>query len=304
MQDRVNVLVTTYNGAQFLREQLESIEVQTWPEICVTIRDDGSTDETTELLEAWAAGRSHVTVLGGSRLGVTKNFLTLLAHPDEESDYFAFADQDDVWLPDKVERAVSALRLCRADEPTMYCTRLEYADERLRHLGYTSVPKRLGFANALVENIATGCTMVMNRCARELVCEKLPDRALIHDWWCYLVVSAFGKVIYDERPSIRYRQHENNLTGGTPSRMELFMRRSLRFLRYEKGRPLVSDQAAEFNRCFGDRLGEQDREILERFLSIRGGLKERISYNAAMDVWRQSWVDTMILRAMILMGRA
>jgi len=145
---------------------------------------------------------------------------------------------------------------------------------------------------------------VLNRSARELVCEKLPEKALIHDWWCYLVVSAFGRVIYDERTSIRYRQHANNVTGGTPSPLELFGRRFRRFLSHEKGRPLVSDQAAEFKRCFGDRLSVHDRETLERFLCVRGGLKERIFYNAAMDVWRQSWVDTMILRAMILVGRA
>ena len=304
MPEQVRILLTTHNGLGFLREQLQSIDAQTWPEIRVTVRDDGSTDETNELLEKWALGKPHVRLLRGSRLGVTKNFLTLLAHADGDSDYFAFSDQDDVWLPDKMERAVLCLRGCDQDRPAMYCARLEYVDENLNHLGYTNVPKRVGFANAVVENVATGCTMVLNRSARELVCEKLPEKALIHDWWCYLVVSAFGRVIYDERTSIRYRQHANNVTGGTPSPLELFGRRFRRFLSHEKGRPLVSDQAAEFKRCFGDRLSVHDRETLERFLCVRGGLKERIFYNAAMDVWRQSWVDTMILRAMILVGRA
>ncbi len=281
MPEQVRILLTTHNGLGFLREQLQSIDAQTWPEIRVTVRDDGSTDETNELLEKWALGKPHVRLLRGSRLGVTRNFLTLLAHPDGDSDYFAFSDQDDVWLPDKMERAVLCLRGCDQDRPAMYCARLEYVDENLNHLGYTNVPKRVGFANAVVENVATGCTMVLNRSARELVCEKLPEKALIHDWWCYLVVSAFGRVIYDES-----------------------RRRFRRILSYEKGRPLVSDQAAEFKRCFGDRLSVHDRETLERFLCVRGGLKERIFYNAAMDVWRQSWVDTMILRAMILVGRA
>lgn len=304
MAERVNVLLTTHNGAKFLRNQLESIDAQSWPEIRVTVRDDGSTDGTDELLEEWARGKHHVTLLRGTRLGVTRNFFTLLASSDDDSEYFAFSDQDDVWLPTKVERAVEALRVCRTDEPAMYCTRLEFVDENLGHLGYSSVPRRLGFANAVVENIATGCTLVLNRCARQLVCERLPEKALIHDWWCYLVLSAFGKVIYDGRPSIRYRQHASNLTGGTPSTLELFGRRFLRFLRYEKGRPLVSGQAAEFKRCFGDLLSVSDKETLDRFLSVRGKLGDRIFYSAVMDVWRQSWMDTVILRAMILLGRA
>lgn len=304
MKDSVNVLLATYNGAKFLREQLESFDAQTLRPTRVTIRDDGSTDETVQQIKEWAAGRSNVALLQGPRLGVTKNFFALLANPDEESDYFAFSDQDDVWLPSKIENGVAALLECRHDEPAMYCTRVEYVDENLNHLGHSRVPRGTGFTNALVENVATGCTVMLNRCARDLVCEKPPETALIHDWWCYLVISAFGRVIYDEKPSIKYRQHANNLTGGTPSNLELFKRRFARFLKYKKGTLLVSDQAIEFKRCFGDRLGARERNTLERFLSIRAGLKDRITYNAVMDVWRQSWLDTMILRALILMGRA
>jgi glycosyltransferase involved in cell wall biosynthesis len=303
MQDRVNVLLTTYNGSRFLREQLESIDAQTLPPYRVTIRDDGSTDDTNRRVEKWAAGRANVLLLRGPRLGVTNNFFAVLANPDTKSDYFAFADQDDVWLPDKMERAVVALRQCSSGEPAMYCTRVECVDESLRHLGYSKIPKRPGFANALVENIATGCTMMLNRCARELVCERLPQRALLHDWWCYLTISSLGKIFYDERPSIQYRQHASNVTGAATTQWELFRLRFLRFLQHKRGARLLSDQAVEFQRCFGDLLKAQDKKTLERFLSVRGSFGDRVSYNAMMDVWRQTWPDTMILRALILMGR-
>ena len=303
MSGRVNVLLATYNGSRFLREQLQSIESQTFPIARITVRDDGSTDDTPALMEEWAAGRTDALLLRGPRVNVTKNFFALLASPDKDSDFFAFSDQDDVWLPDKLGSAISALSGHGVDEPVMYCSRLEYVDESLRHLGYSRIPRRVDFGNALVENVATGCTVVLNRRARDLVVERLPEKAVVHDWWCYLVISAFGQVIYDPVPHIKYRQHENNVIGGTSSFPRMLSRRVSRFLGAGRGTKRLSDQALEFQKCFGGALPARPKEILERFLAVRGSLWTRLAYNVAMDVWRQSWVDTAILRTLILIGR-
>jgi len=301
---RVNVLLATYNGSRFLGEQLKSLDAQTLAPSRVTIRDDDSSDSTLPLVREWAEGKSSVILLSGPRLGAAKNFLTLLAHPDEGSDYFAFCDQDDVWLPNKIERAVEELRRHDADVPAMYCARVELVDKNLAHLGYSRTPKRVGFANALVENVATGCTVLLNRTARDLICRRLPDRMMLHDSWCYLVVSALGEVVFDERPLIKYRQHPGNHVGAPASALELFPKRVRRFLRPDGFlRRGLSDQAAEFERCFGELLSVRDKRTLNRFLCVRRGFKERAFYGAMMDVWRQSRVDTMILRALILMGR-
>jgi glycosyltransferase involved in cell wall biosynthesis len=303
MKVRIHVLLASYNGSRFLQGQLDSIESQTLPVSRITVRDDGSTDSTLTLVQEWAAERPNVNLVRGPRLGVTKNFFALLTNQDEESDFFAFSDQDDIWLPDKMENAVSGLSRHSADEPLMYCSRLEYVDERLRHLGYSRIPRRVDFGNALVENIATGCTVVLNRRARDLIVARLPEKALVHDWWCYLVVSAFGKVIYDPRPSIKYRQHGNNQIGGTSSAHDLFRRRLARFRMGDWGAKRLSSQALAFERYFGDILAPHHKRVLERFLTVRGNLWTRLSYNAAMDVWRQSRFDTAILRTLILMGR-
>jgi glycosyltransferase involved in cell wall biosynthesis len=303
MSDRVNILLTTYNGSLFLREQLESFQSQTHQPHRITIRDDGSTDDTMSILSEWTASRPNTSVLTGPNLGVTKNFFTLLAEEDRSCDYFAFADQDDVWLPNKIENAVASLSRHDAGRPLMYCSRVEYVDEGLVHLGYSRIPGRADFANALVENIATGCTAVLNRRARDLVIGRLPEKALIHDWWCYLVVSAFGTILYDHRPGIKYRQHARNLTGGTASTVELFRRRLIRFFKGSRNLKPLSDQALEFRRCFGDVLTVEHRGILERFLEVRGDLWTRLRYNTEIDVWRQTQTDTLILRVLILMGR-
>jgi glycosyltransferase involved in cell wall biosynthesis len=300
---RVNVLLATHNGERYLGEQLASLESQSHPISLVTIRDDGSTDGSLRLLQEWAVGRPKVRLSDGPNLGVTNNFFTLLQNAEEGCDYFAFCDQDDVWLPDKLERAVRTLGGYPREEPSLYCSRLELVDENLDHLGYSKIPNRISFLNALVENIVTGCTIVLNRTARSLICTRLPRHAILHDWWCYLAISSLGKVIYDARPSIKYRQHGNNQIGASVSSVHLFKRRVLRFLRRSPDEPLLSDQAVEFKRCYGDCLNIRDKALLERFLSVRENLGRRISYGAVMDVQRQSWSDTMILRALILLGR-
>jgi glycosyltransferase involved in cell wall biosynthesis len=300
---RVNILLGIYNGSRFLSGQLQSIDAQTLPPHRITIRDEGSTDDSVLQVQRWATKRPNVSILSGPRLGVLGNFFTLLASEDNDSDCFAFCDQDDIWLPDKLLCAVQELRKYGDTVPVMYCSRVEYVDENLRHLGYSSIPREPNFANALVENIATGCTVVLNRSARNLISQALPRMALMHDWWSYLVVSAFGRVCYDQRPNIKYRQHAGNLIGATTAPMEAFKRRYNRFLERPPGSKLLTDQAGEFKRCFGKVLNPEYRFILERFLRLRGNLWTRISYNFKMDVWRQTWIDTTILRTMILIGR-
>ncbi len=303
MTQLLSILLPTYNGRRYLPELLKSLLAQTYPDVAIRVHDDGSTDDTYSFLRSWAAGRSNVHLTHGENRGVARSFFRLLGESDAESEYFAFCDQDDVWLPDKLERAVKAIRHQPADEPVMYCSRIELVDMNLRHLAYSRVLRRMGFANALVENVATGCTMVLNRGARDLVCQRLPQRAVMHDWWCYMVLSAFGRVIYDERPSVKYRQHGNNVFGAASSRAGLFKRRLLRFLKLPRSAKLFGDWVEEFGACHREALGPEHKAIFDRFLTIRGNLWDRLSYSVAMDVWRQWWVDTMILRALILMGR-
>lgn len=303
INERINILLPTYNGIRYLPKLLDSLLAQTCPELITSIRDDGSTDETYTFLCAWASGRAGVLLSRGERLGAAGGFLHLLQTSCPSCQYFAFCDQDDIWLPDKIERAIAALQACGPDEPAMYCSRIEYVDEQLRHLGYSRIPKRVEFSNALVQNMAAGCTIVLNRRARDLICERLPRKVLWHDWWCYLVVCAFGKVTYDEKPSIRYRLHANNHTGAQTSFLASVKSRIARFSAEQKGSRCFSNQALEFHRCFGDRLSAPYKRTLERFLSVRGSLRDRISYNVAMEVWRQTWLDTALLRALILIGR-
>lgn len=299
----MNVLLSTFNGEKFLPQLLESLERQSHPATRITIRDDGSTDGTIQLVTEFAARRSDVALISGRRLGVTQSFLALLQAADGGCNYFAFCDQDDVWEPKKLQNAVEMLERYSPSEALLYCSAVEYVDSELRHLGYSRPPREIGFANALVENVPTGCTIVLNRSARQIVTAKLPCNPLAHDWWCYLVVSAFGRVCYEHRPSIKYRQHQHNAVGVALKPWEQFRRRLKRFRESGPEGLKFTEQARMFYEHFNTSLGPQHRQTLRCFLKVREGVWSRIVYAARMGVTRQSKLDKAILRLLIALGR-
>ncbi len=219
------ILIATYNGGPFLAEQLRSLETQSQEDWVLVARDDLSTDATSVTLDQFAArskpGRLVRLSSGAARLGALGNFLALLEHAPPARSY-AFCDQDDVWLPDKLARAARALDREPDEQPVLYCARQKIVDGTLHELGLSPVPKRpLSLRNALVQNVATGCTIVMNEAARRAVLAVPPPAATLHDWWSYLVVTAIGgRVIFDTQPVILYRQHGANAVGAVPSIVE------------------------------------------------------------------------------------
>lgn len=300
---KVNVLLSTYNGEMYVREQLDSILQQKDVDVVLHVRDDGSKDSTVAILTEYAAKHTNIHVFQKENVGVVKSFFELMRIADTTSEYFAFCDQDDVWEPAKLANAVEHLSKANNDIPQLYFCRLEYVDQHLNHLGYSPDACKVGFGNALVQNLATGCAVVINNTAREMILSHLPSQAMMHDWWSYLVVSAFGNVIFDNRVGIKYRQHGSNEVGGTPSLMESMKRRFKRFKNHGKHVFLVSEQASEFVRCHGATLPFNIKKTADRFLASKSTLGSRVRYTLNMDVWRNTTLDDFILRVMILIDR-
>lgn len=218
MSPHVAILLCTYQGEQHLTEQLDSFHAQTHAQWTTWASDDGSQDGTRQLLEAyqksWNADK--LKIYEGPRKGFVANFMSLICRPEIQADYYALSDQDDVWHADKLARAVQWLASVPPDVPALYCTRTELIDECGMLIGTSrQFTRKPAFANALVQNIAGGNTMVFNNPARQLLMLAGPDvQVVAHDWWVYIVVSACGgNVYYDTSPSLRYRQHSENLIG-------------------------------------------------------------------------------------------
>lgn len=301
---RVTVLLSTYNGSRFLQQQLNSLYQQTYPDIRILVRDDGSTDSTRSILGSEQSKGSIEILEGHNNLGPAPSFFELLrSAASTGTEYVAFCDQDDVWQPDKIAHAVSALTALADNFPAMYCTRLEIADEQLKHIGYTDVPRKIGFGNALVENVAVGCTMVLNRKAIDLICEDLPRKVLIHDWWCYLVISCLGEIIFDDKASIKYRQHGCNTIGLATNRFDRLGRKLRRFFGTGGGHLWVSEQASAFSSIFGDRIPLSKRRVLDTFIAAKSSYLCRLQMVFSKDIWRQKWSDNLILRILLLINK-
>lgn len=305
MSGRLTILMSTYNGLPWLDEQLDSIARQTWPDVRLRIRDDGSTDGTPTRLRAFAhTSRLSDGVVFGKNVGVFNSFMALLADAGDDSGYYAFCDQDDVWLPDKCERAIGLLQTVATDTPAMVCSRLRFTDADLNPTGWSPIPTETGFHNALVQNQATGCTIVMNASARRTILKSVPDWALMHDWWCYLVVSAFGTVIFDPEPGVLYRKHGTNVTPAAPHWVAEFGNRLKRYWTDQGIVKRVTDQAREFRSRHGHALPPEKAHMLDGFLAARRlSWFGRFRYALRSPLRRNTPIDTWLMRVLITIGR-
>lgn len=269
---RFAILMATYDGARFLDEQLRSIEAQDIQRIDVIVSDDGSTDSTGALLAAWARRwrKGRFEVVSGPRRGFAENFRTLLLRDISDVDYIAFSDQDDIWRPEKLSSAASALGAF-AGRPALFCSRTELIDIGGDSVGLSPDFRRSpSFENALVQSLAGANTMVLNRAAYILMREAAGRSAFVsHDWFCYLMVTgAGGDVVFSHAPLVRYRQHEGNLVGanrGWRARLErLGAAMGGRFARW-------NDANLEMLGSCRDLLSGSARERLDAFIAARRG---------------------------------
>ncbi len=200
---------------------MESFARQDFADWRLVWRDDGSTDRTVAMMRDFAAtlpeGACVESETSGPHLGAAPSFLLLLKEAREAS-IIAFADQDDVWLASKLDRAVAHIAAA-GERPALYCAQQFMVDEALRgnrkSAAHINPPQ---FPASLTQNIANGNTLVMNRAACDLVTAIPGPDGTVHDWWSYIVVSACGgKVMFDAEPQILYRLHKNNLIAASPS---------------------------------------------------------------------------------------
>jgi glycosyltransferase involved in cell wall biosynthesis len=300
----VAVLLSTYNGGKYLQEQLDSLYRQSLNNVLILVRDDGSTDETRAILESEQAKGRLVLIEGNRNLGPAFSFFELLKTAlILKVEYFAFCDQDDVWHPTKLAQAISKLGGLSNNIPRLYCSAVELVDENLNQIAYSEIPQKIGFGNALVESIAAGCTMVINRTAANIIAKNLPQKVVIHDWWCYLVVSCFGDVIYDPTSYIKYRQHSNNSIGVAKNRLVRFARRFKRFFGGGEKHLWMSSQASSMLELFKNDIAIQNSKILQTFVKAKAMPSLRLKLATSNEVWRQDRFDNLFLRVLILMNR-
>lgn len=307
------MLLSTYNGEQYICEQLESLLEQEMVSLSLYIRDDGSTDSTKAMIEDYVQRYPEIINYNPSvNIGAKGSFFELMEKAfinKDDYDYFAFCDQDDVWDKQKLLRAVTFLSEENGKLPLMYCSATQMVDAGLQPLSiWPNSPNRpLTMYNALVENVAVGCTTVINHEALRLLTLHSPKNqnyVIMHDWWCYLCISALGMVIFDDKPLIKYRQHSSNVLGGSTDGW--IGKWKKRFLRFSKGQNhyIISNQAREFYSCYKHLLEPDEENAIQDFInSIERSAIQRLLYIFRAPFYRQSPMDNLILKVIYTFGR-
>lgn len=303
---KVAILLGTFNGQEFLEELLDSLAWQSYANWEVWASDDGSVDDTLSILERyqhiWPKGR--LKICSGPKRGFVANFLSLVCKNEVSAQYYAFADQDDIWEPEKLERAVQKLESQPSELPALYCARTRLIDSGNLEIGLSPLfSKPPSFANSLMQNIGGGNTMVFNEASRRLLRIGGYDVSVVtHDWWVYMVVAGCGgNVYYDRKPTLRYRQHGTNIIGGNSSWVDRLARLRL----YWKGNfRNWNDKNISSLRRLRDNLTEDNREILDRFSNAREmDVLSRIVFLRTCGLYRQTWMGNLGLYAAVILNK-
>jgi hypothetical protein len=302
---RVAILLSTWNGATYLPEQLASFLRLTGPAWRLYWRDDGSNDRSADIVRAFAAGAGSGRVVecpdNRGRIGITASFLGLLRRAPTDC-LVAFADQDDVWLPEKLSRGVAALAGVGERVPALYCARQSLVNASLRPIRVSArLAEPPGFPQALTQNIATGCTVMLNQAAVRLIAASREPEITLHDWWAYLVVTAAGgRVLIDDEPTVLYRQHNGNAVGVPLSPW----RRAVAAVRRGPGvfmRTFRQHTAALSAQP--ELLSPAAREALEMISAgLRDGAVPRLRALRHPGLRRQSFAETQLFRLWFLLG--
>lgn len=295
----VLVLMSTYNGQSFLSEQIESLLNQKDVELNILVRDDGSQDGTHEILNEWQQ-QGKLKWYTGENLKPSNSFWDLLKN-SESSDYYAFCDQDDVWLEDKLKVAIDALNQFSTDKPAMYFSSKRLVDADLNTIKDTKESPLLSLEEAFIYNPVTGCTLVMNDALRDIIISSgLSTISSLHDSWVYRIcLSVGGHVFYDSNPHILYRQHGGNVVGhvGLLGRFKAF----IKSIEQEGG--TRSKVAGEIYVNYQQYLTEDSKQLLQELANYRSSFKTKFSLFFNPKMRTKSIMGAITFRLYLLLNK-
>lgn len=304
---KVLVYMATYNGAKYLREQLDSILAQENVEIDLLIADDASSDETIDILREYAERDGRICYYRNEKnLGYKRNFISLIRHSlENDYDYFALSDQDDVWKKDKIYEAVKYIQSKNLpeDSPVAYSSNLTVVDEKLQEKGSMNSfreIKKYNVYNLLLENKCTGCTLVFNTALRNILLHFPPEKVVYpHDELICKLAILFGQYLFDDRSFILYRQHGLNQIG---------VNRGGKFKKYSK--MLFDKKRILHTQCFIDILEyypqAKERKLFCFFYNVanyKTKFKCRLALLFSPKYRAASCGKTLVFKMAVLIGK-
>ncbi|MGX7199738.1 glycosyltransferase [Enterococcus nangangensis] len=298
---KVAVLMSTYNGEKYLEEQLKSILNQSYPKVKIYIRDDGSTDGTINILKKYAQNNSNIRVELGENVGYPKCFYKLTNKLFDE-DYFMFSDQDDQWLPDKIERAVRFLSNEEYSGALCYYSSYNICDKNLKFIR-KSMDRKSDFTleNTIYEVCGLEFTMAMNKSAMELLKKNQPKKSKARGTWMSMLFASQGKILYDNFATANYRRHESTVTSNNMGKFGMLLWRAKTFLLSDSSLK-YKELLDEFQAITENQLTIKEKRLLAIFCdrSFFGGALKKTFYPHRL---RSNFLDEIQLRTLFLLKR-
>lgn len=298
----ITILLAAHNGAAYIREMVDSVMAQSCRNFLLVLSDDGSEDETREILRSYASANPGTILYYDSKLrfgNAQKHFLHLLKK-FHDTPYIMFCDQDDVWHTDKVEKTLRFMRSLEqnTEEPVLVHTDLRVVDRDLKEIAPSFIEysrlhgDRLKLNELLVQNVVTGCTVMINHALAELVCcHEAGDAILMHDWWLALAASAFGRIGFLREPTMDYRQHGGNTVGAKGFASMSWQLSKLRNNEIHRVFVQTTEQAAEFEKVFRPMLSNEQARMLRDFANApKEGKPGRIRLYCRYNLWKDNFL--------------
>ncbi|MDE5966698.1 MAG: glycosyltransferase [Lachnospiraceae bacterium] len=293
----VAILMSTYNGEKYIKEQIESIYAQTYKDFQLFVRDDGSEKKFVEQLEKLQQEYGFA-LEKGENVGFLPSFMWLLSSVDQ-ADYFAFADQDDIWYPQKIQMAVEWMeRQKDKDTPLLFHSAYDIVDTQGKVIDTFCFDNRgYDFRKSITENHYSGFSMVINGVLRTAMLKADLSELDYHDWWAAMIAHALGTGYFDKQVMAKHRSHGDNVTTFN------FATR-LRWLveNMTKGSE-IRKRAGEFKKCFYDKLDTEQKKIIDLFCSESYDLKKALKKCFYYKKWRSAWSSELTLRFLMLVGK-
>ena len=295
--NKIAILLATYNGEKYIADQIDSILAQHETGWELYIHDDGSADCTPEIIKSYERREpKRIHVLGGPACGGAKeNFFYLLRQV--QAPYVMFCDQDDFWMPMKIELTLEKIKAAEktygTDRPILVFSDLSIVDGELHLISermsvYQQLdPTRTRIRDLVIQNVITGCTVMINRALAEraLLTENTDD-IIMHDWWCALVAASFGRIGYIDKPLVLYRQHSSNSVGAKSLHSPAYLLRRLSQGNDIKASLRATQKQAD---CLTRTFAHADPLLLQyRCLNEKNKL-ERLSFYVRNGVWKCGW---------------
>jgi len=276
---KITILLATYNGEKYIEPMIDSILNQSFTDWTLVLSDDGSKDKTTQVLDRYAQNYPEKILhyRSGIRFGCAQNHFMHLLSKFHESPYIMFCDQDDVWHKNKIEVTYNKMLETENDptKPVLIHTDLRVVDGNLNEISPSFCRlsnlngNKISLNNLLVQNVVTGCTVMLNKSLAELADLKTDSRVMMHDWWLAILAAACGKIDFLDEATIDYRQHGNNSVGASDNHSLVNIFNKIKSNKMRKTLKNAAIQAGLFLECFEDVLSEDTKRIIKDFSSTQ-----------------------------------